>query len=131
LKKSILALFDRRGRSQVWSLLGQEPTWSDVFENDANDPERHFSTVNYCIAKGTFDHLVGEQLHAPNGEPSQQPCCCRCKAGARANFLTLFVNGDLFVATNGTVAWGGVQGWLPPELEASRLVSLISIDRIS
>ena len=24
------------------------------------DPERHFATANYCIAKGSFNNLVGE-----------------------------------------------------------------------
>jgi hypothetical protein len=26
-------------------------------QNNLNDPERHFTTVNYCIAKGSLDHL--------------------------------------------------------------------------
>jgi hypothetical protein len=26
------------------------------------DPQRHFTTIKYCIAKGSFDHLVGERL---------------------------------------------------------------------
>jgi hypothetical protein len=74
--------------------LGVEAELPDRRKLVVHHPERHFSTVNYCIAKGSFDHLVGEQLHAPSGEPKQQPCCC-CNAGARASFLTLFVNGDL------------------------------------
>jgi len=28
-----------------------------------DDPSHHFSTVDYCTAKGSFDPLVGEQLH--------------------------------------------------------------------
>jgi hypothetical protein len=28
-------------------------------ENDVVDPKRHFATINYRIAKGLFDHLVG------------------------------------------------------------------------
>jgi hypothetical protein len=26
------------------------------------DPQRHFTTIKYRIAKGSFDHLVGERL---------------------------------------------------------------------
>jgi hypothetical protein len=35
---------------------------------NAIDPERHFTIANYCIAKGSLDHLVGatkqRQRHA-------------------------------------------------------------------
>ena len=57
-----MALCDRRGRSPIWSLSGEEPTWRDGVENDAIDPKRHFANVNYRSAKGLFDHLVGAGL---------------------------------------------------------------------
>ena len=25
-----------------------------------HDPQRHFATINWCIAKGSFNHLVGD-----------------------------------------------------------------------
>jgi hypothetical protein len=43
--------------------LGVEAELPDRRKLVVHHPERHFSTVNYCIAKGSFDHLVDEQLH--------------------------------------------------------------------
>ena len=34
--------------------------------NDAVDPERHFATAIYRIAKGSFDHLVGKYDFRPD-----------------------------------------------------------------
>jgi hypothetical protein len=39
------------------------------------DPSRHFTTINYCTAKGSFDHLVGSAEQGAEAtihrEPSQ------------------------------------------------------------
>jgi len=51
---SFVALFDRGGGSLVWSLSGEKPTSGQSAQNDAVDPERHFATVSYCAAKGSF-----------------------------------------------------------------------------
>jgi hypothetical protein len=59
----LLALNCRRSRLLSRQLLVVQRTRLPQASAAASDPERHFSTVNYCIAKGSFDHLVGEQLH--------------------------------------------------------------------
>jgi len=39
--------------------MGAKRTSRDHRESVVRDPFRHFTTVNYCTAKGLFDHLVG------------------------------------------------------------------------
>jgi hypothetical protein len=55
---SAIGPFQPSGGAPVWSLLGEEPTWSNGVENDANDPQRRFGPVSYCIAKGSLDHGI-------------------------------------------------------------------------
>jgi hypothetical protein len=55
----LVALFCRRELSNECLVLGVQRTWSGHSELDVPDPERHFATVNYRIAKGSFDHIGG------------------------------------------------------------------------
>src|SRR5580700_2262367 len=43
----------------VRSLSGAKRTWRGRRQSVAPDPKRHFTTVIYRIAKGSFDHIVG------------------------------------------------------------------------
>jgi hypothetical protein len=36
------------------------PSCSELDRHDVIDPQRHFATINWCIAKGSFNHLVGD-----------------------------------------------------------------------
>jgi len=47
-------------RSDLVALGGKAEVQTGV-RNDAIDPLRHFETVNYRIAKGSLDHVVGER----------------------------------------------------------------------
>jgi hypothetical protein len=41
------------------SLSGVKPKSRDHRQSVVRDPQRHFATINYRIAKGLFDNLVG------------------------------------------------------------------------
>jgi hypothetical protein len=43
----------------IWSLLGEKRTSRGHRKSVACDPQRHVTTVNFCTAKGLFDHVVG------------------------------------------------------------------------
>jgi hypothetical protein len=45
----------------IWSLLGEKRTLRNHRKSVADDPQRHFATTDYRIAKGSLDHLVGAQ----------------------------------------------------------------------
>jgi hypothetical protein len=57
------------------SLSGDKRTSRGCRESVAADPSRHFTTINYCTAKGSFDHLVGSAEQGAEAtihrEPSQ------------------------------------------------------------
>jgi hypothetical protein len=40
-------------------LTGGERTWRRDRKSVVHDPLRHFAVADYCIAKGSIDHLVG------------------------------------------------------------------------
>jgi hypothetical protein len=44
----------------IWSLSGVKRTSRGDHKLVVRDPKRHFETVNCRIAKGSFDHLVGD-----------------------------------------------------------------------
>jgi hypothetical protein len=56
-------------------------------ESVATDPSRHLATTNYCIAKGLFDPLVGDQKrHRRNFETQS---LCSFKIDKRLEFRRL------------------------------------------
>ncbi len=58
-----MAQSGRAGRRLPRQLSGVKRTRHFDRAAAANDPKRTFATVNYCIAKGLFDHLVGDGEH--------------------------------------------------------------------
>jgi hypothetical protein len=50
----LLTLFDRADESPVWSLLGEEQTFGQSAQNDANDPTETWATKDFCSAKALF-----------------------------------------------------------------------------
>ena len=58
-----MTLIGHRDGVEECPLSGVKRTSKFKSVTSAFDPKRTFATVNYCIAKGLFDHLVGDGEH--------------------------------------------------------------------
>jgi hypothetical protein len=58
LAVALATLFGGFGEA-FWSVSGEKRTLRERRKLVVADPKRHFTTINYCTAKGSFDHLVG------------------------------------------------------------------------
>jgi len=60
-------------RASLGATQRNVPYWGEAevrarARDDAIDPKRHFATINFCTAKGSFDLLIG------NGEHRRRQC---------------------------------------------------------
>ena len=42
----------------TWSRTGAKRTRPTRVQTAVDDPQRHFAAINWCVAKGLFDHIV-------------------------------------------------------------------------
>src|SRR5580704_15478116 len=63
----------------LWSLSGDKRTLNDHRKSVAFDPLRYFTTIKYCIAKGSFAFDVGisRELRCWLGRTMAGPCHSR------------------------------------------------------
>ena len=65
-----------RGENPEPARMFMESLTSGPELENSQDPKQHFATVNYCIAKGLFDHAVGEREEVKAAEYRQAAMLC-------------------------------------------------------
>jgi hypothetical protein len=88
------------GKSQPEQNSQDQNTSRQIYFFDSIDPKQHFATVNYCIAKGLFDHAVSEREEVKAAEYRQAAMLCSAASGVVIGFWDYFrVGAPLTIIT--------------------------------